>query len=52
MKDYFQLPSLNALQSSDRDILRMAFRMLVSEINDLREQLEKLRTESIRGKGY
>ena len=52
MKEPFQLPSLNALQTSDRDVLRMAFRMLVAEINDLREQLDRVRNEAVRGRGY
>jgi len=52
MTEPFQLPSLNALQSSDKDVLRMVFRMLVSEINDLREQLDRVRTEAARGRGY
>jgi hypothetical protein len=52
MTEPFQLPSLNALQSSDKDVLRMVFRMLVSEINDLREQLDRVRIEAARGRGY
>lgn len=52
MAEPFQLPSLNALQSSDKDVLRMVFRMLVSEINDLREQLDRVRIEANRGRGY
>lgn len=52
MKEPFQLPSLNALQSSDRDVLRMVFGMLVAEINDLRDQMDRVRTEASRGKGY
>jgi hypothetical protein len=52
MEQSFQLPSLNALVSADKDVLRMIFKMLAAEINELRREVDVLQTEARRGRGY
>jgi hypothetical protein len=51
MKEPFQLPSVNALVSADKDVLRTMFQQLVVEVNRLRRQVDDLSTQS-RPKGY
>lgn len=52
MREPFQLPSVNALVGSDKDVLRMALNMLVAEINKLRQEISSLKSEQSRRGGY
>lgn len=51
MREPFQLPSVNALVSADKDVLRTMFQQLVVEVNRLRREVESLSTQT-RPKGY
>ena len=52
MREPFQLPSVNALTGTDKDVLRMALNMLVAEINELRNEVTILKSQNARAKGY
>jgi len=52
MRQPFQLPSINALISDDKDVLRQIFTQLVAEVNELRREVAFLSTQSNKGKGY
>ena len=47
----FQLPAFNALVSADKDVLRQVLTQLVAEVNELRREVDVLRTDSRKG-GY
>jgi hypothetical protein len=49
MRQPFQLPAINALVSADKDVLRQVLTQLVAELNELRRQVDSLR--SVSGKG-
>ena len=51
MRESFQLPSVNALVSADKDVLRTMFQQLVVEINRLRSEVDSLSMQN-RPKGY
>lgn len=51
MLNPIQLPSLNALVSVDKDVLRQIFQVLISEINELRREVDSLSMQT-RPKGY
>jgi hypothetical protein len=51
MREPFQLPSVNALVSDDKDVLRTMLQQLVAEINRLRREVDILSTQN-RPKGY
>jgi hypothetical protein len=51
MREPFQLPSVNALVSADKDVLRTMFQQLVVEVNRLRREVESLSAQT-RPKGY
>lgn len=48
MREPFQLPSVNALVSTDKDVLRTMFQQLVVEVNQLRRQVDDLSTQNRR----
>lgn len=52
MREPFQLPSVNALVSADKDVLRMVLNMLVKEINGLRDEIAALQAAARKGAGY
>jgi hypothetical protein len=51
MRQPFQLPAINALVSADKDVLRQVLTQLVAELNELRREVDVLRTAS-RKAGY
>lgn len=51
MRQPFQLPAVNALVSSDKDVLRQMLMLLVTEVNQLRKEIDLLRLNSSKG-GY
>jgi hypothetical protein len=46
MRQPFQLPAINALVSADKDVLRQVLTQLVAELNELRREVDVLRTDS------
>ena len=46
MRQPFQLPAINALVSADKDVLRQVLTQLVAEVNELRREVDVLRTDS------
>lgn len=52
MRQTLQLPAINALQGSDRDVLRQIFTQLVAEVNELNRQIALLSAQSSKSGGY